>query len=414
MTNPSLKTFLRLAHDHLSTLQAVHAAPHGLREAEIQSHLRRSQQGWSASSPSVSHIFQQLCTHGLIEPLPEQSAVYEPTMRIQRLLREFQREQVLNTPKVLRGHLEQIETDRQRLGRFGEQGLQSGAIRTLERLGDELEEIRRISRSNREAILHRVTELRAHTKGVSVGDRFSIILEMMDDHIRPLQEIVDTSGLAENQFAQLETVFSRVRSAFADSPAVLRELDVTGARLRRVRRRVLANFETARDEVMPLFEKQKRSNMLVQGASKLLKAVHHEGPNVLHLPERLRLLRINIRTVLDDGTMRSFLLDMRDYTPAPPDPIPQRAADARPATVPRRDELIVRTVQACPIDDVMARLVKQFADADTSHVLAAYRYVLQSEKLHVSFDATPHTYTHGRYLLEAHPARVKAAPLTTV
>lgn len=412
MPHPDLTTFLRLMHDHLSTLQAVHAAPHGLREAEIRTHLRHIQQGRSTAAPSVSHVFRQLCTHGLIEPLPEQSAVYEPTMRVQRLLREFQREQVLSTPKVLRGHLEQIATDRQRLHQFGEQQLQNGALRTLEHLGDALEEIRRLSRTNREAILHRVTALRAQTKGISVEDRFSILLEMMDDHIRPLEAIVRSGGMAEEQFSQLETTLGHVQPSFADAPAVLRELAVAGARLRRVRRHVLQNFETARDEVIPLFKAQARSTMLVRGASKLLQAVHRSGPDVLSLPERLRLLRINIRTVLDDNAMRSFLLDMRAYTPAPPDPIPQRATDAQPAPLPHRNELIAQTVQACPIDDVMAHLVDQFADADVSHVLAAYRYILQSQKLRISFDATPRTYTHGRCLLEAHPARVEAAALT--
>ncbi|MES3628904.1 MAG: hypothetical protein PPP56_01925 [Longimonas sp.] len=364
--------------------------------------------------PSVSYIFRQLCTHGLIEPLPEQSAVYEPTMRIQRLLREFQREQVLSTPKVLRGHLEQIETDRERLRTFGETGSQSGAIRTLERLGDEMEEIRRISRHNREAILNHVAALRAQTKGISVKDRFDVVNEMMDDHIHPLKELASTSGMAEDQFSQLDTVLGHVQKAFAHAPAVLRELLVTQARLRRVRRRVFQNFESARDEVLPLFNEQKHSTRLVRGASQLLQAVHRAGPDVLRLPERLRLLRINIRTVFDDDAMRSFLLDMRAYTPAPPDPISDHAADAPPVALPRRAELIAQIVQACPIDDVMARLVDQFADADTSHVLAAYRYVLQSNELHVSFDATPCTYPHGLYLLEAPPARVEAAELTAV
>ena len=414
MAGRDLKTFLRLAHDHLSTLQAIHAAPHGLREAEIRTHLRRAQQGRSASTPSVPHIFRQLCTHGLIEPLPEQSAVYEPTMRIQRLLREFQREQVLSTPKVLRGHLEQIATDRERLRAFGETGSQSGAIRILERIGDEMEEIRRISRRNREAILSHVAALRAQTKGISVKDRFDVVLEMMNDHIDPLEELVRTGGMAEDQFSQLNTALGHVQPAFTDAPAVLRELAVARARLRRVRRRVLQNFETARDEVLPLFKEQKRSTMLVRGASQLLQAVHRAGPDVLRLPERLQLLRINIRTVFDDDAMRSFLLDMRAYTPALPAPISDDVADVPPVALPRRDELIAQIVQACPIDDVMARLVSQFEDADTSHVLAAYRYVLQSNELHVSFDTTPCTYPHGPYLIEAHPVRVEAAELTAI
>ena len=378
-----------------------------MRETAIRADLREKQAG-TAAVPSVSHVFRQLCVHGLIEPLPEQSAVYEPTARVKGLLREFQREQALTTPKVIRGHLEQIDTDRKRLIQCGERNSQSGALRALERLNNELEQIRSLSRTNREALLHRVTALRATKAGPSVRERFDTVVEMMDDHIYPLEQIVRTNGPAETQFAQLEDALGHVRPAFANTPAVRRELDSTGARLRRVRRDVLRNFETARDEVLPLFNERKRDSMLVRGASQLLHTVHHEGPDALQLPERIRLRRFNLRTVLDDDTMRSFLLDMRAYTPAPPAPISRPSGDDTPTTGPNRNHLLVRTQHACPLDDVMAWLVEQYAEAPTRHLLAAYRYVLQAPGLTVSFQGPPRTYAHGSYVLTATPARARA------
>lgn len=412
MATPDLKTFLRLAHDHLHTLSALHNAPHGLRETDIRARLERTRS--SAAGPSVAHVFRQLRDHGLIEPLPEQSALYEPTMRVRRLLREFQRAQSLTTPKVIRGHLEQLETDRNRLADYGRQGSQTGALRALERISEELEEIRRLSRQNREAILHRVTALRAETKGLSVQERFAAILEMIDDHIHPLERIVDTNGPAERHFIQLEETLTDVRTDFADAPAVFRELAFTGARLRRVRRRVLHNFEAARDEVIPLFESQKRSSMLARGASKLLKAVHAQGPQALGLDETIQIQYFHIRTPIDSDALRSFLLTMRSYTPAPPDPISKPDDSTTPLPAPRRDVLIAHLTRACPVPDVMDWLIAHYEEASTSHVLAAYRHVLQSP-LRVSFSSTPRTYVHGDYALTTAPAQVTtpdAAPST--
>ncbi|WP_157621413.1 hypothetical protein [Salisaeta longa] len=414
MTHPDFKNFLRLAHDYLHVLQAVHDAPHGMREADIRAHVRDELAGASAA-PAPSYVFQQLRTHRLIQPLPEKSAFYELTPLIQKPLRNFQHEQSLITPKVIRAHLEQIGTDRSRLLQCGKQASQEGANRALERINTELEEIRMRSQTNREAILHRVTTLRAATSDTSIQERFAAVLEMMEDHIRPLEEIVRTNGLAETHFARLRKTLERVQRAFDSAPAVQRELKSTSARLRRVRRDVLRNFEAARKEVLPLFDEQRRDSMLVRGASQLLKTVHHEGPDALQLPKQIRLLRFNIRTVLDDDAMRGFLLDMRAYTPAPPAPISQPSAHNLPVDVPNRNHVLARTRQSSPIHDVMAWLVQRYAAAPTRHLLAAYRYVLEAPDLHVSFRGPPRSYTHGDYVLTATPAcvRVNASPKTS-
>jgi hypothetical protein len=231
------------------------------------------------------------------------------------LIREFRREQALTTPKAIQAHLEQVTTLTQRLRERIHGKNAHGTHLTLRSIDNETEAIRTLSRTNREAVLHQITEVRAADTEHTVTQRFDIISELMEDHIEPLAQIVDTHRPLEQRFRQLRQVLKLAGQTFSAHDSLPGEIRSTTARLRRARTDVLSNFEIARDEVQPLFEQQRRDVSIVRGASRLLKTVHHEGPDALRLPKTLRLTSFTIRTVMSDDPMRSFLLRMRDYRP---------------------------------------------------------------------------------------------------
>lgn len=401
-----LRTFFRLAHEHYDALMAVYDAPHGLREAEIREQLTQSSR---QVKTSIEYAFQQLQEHGLIQPVPGETSSYEVTHRLETLIREFRREQALTTPKAIQAHLEQVTNLTQRLRERVTDENVHGTHLTLTSINDEVESIRTLSRTNREAVLHRITDVRAADTKQTVTQRFEIISDLMDDHIEPLVQIVETQGTFEGRFRQLRRVLALADRTFSAHPSLPREIRSTGARLRRARTDVLINFEIARDEVQPLFERQRRDASIVRGASRLLKIAHHEGPDALRLPEKMRLTRFTIRTALSDGPMRSFLLRMRDYTPPAPPPIRPPATDRSPIVL-DRDTVIQQIRDAAPVDDALDWILTAFDGLSKRSVLTAYRHVLQSEELRLSFETNVHRYRHDHHVFAAHPVRVDIAP----
>lgn len=404
MSAPNIKTFLRLAHSYVETLQALLEAPQGVSETQLRERIQKERK----RSTSVSHVFQQLKDHGLIEAKAEASAMYELKKRLENLFRELRREQTLSTPKVIQGHLEHIEEQRENVRMYAERGSVSGTQRALDRIDTTLEEIRTLSRNNKEAIVHRVTELRASPTRQTVRERFEVVNELMTDYIKPLERIVETSGAFESLFNRLRITLNQAEQRLADEPAVAREIHSTRARLRRARVDTFKNFEAARDEVEPLFHKQQRDNTLLQGASRLLKTVHHEDLKAIELPDRMRLVKIRIRTLFADDGMRHFLLDMLQYEPGPPDPITIPDPVERSPFLDRED-VIQRARSACPIPDALAWLLATYDAVSPRQILAGYRYLLYSSAFRATFASNERTYRHRRYTFTAHPLRLDLA-----
>ncbi len=402
-----LRTFFRLAYEHYDALTAICDAPHGLREAEIRGQLTQSSRQLTTS---VEYAFQQLREQRLIEPVPGETAMYELTNQLNTLVREFRREQALTTPKVIQTRLEQITNLTQRLRERTDNENAHGTHLTLTSIDDEVEAIRTLSRTNREAVLHKITDVRAADTEQTVTQRFEIISDLMDDHIEPLVQIVETQGAFEGRFRQLRGVLSLADQTFSAHPSLPREIRATRARLRRARTDVLVNFEIARDEVQPLFERQRRDASIVRGASRLLKAVHHAGPDALRLPETMRLTSFTIRTALSAGPMRSFLLRMRHYTPPAPEPIRPPAVDRSPVVL-DRDTVIQQILEAAPVDDALDWILTTFDGLSRRSVLTAYRHILQSNELRISFGPDARPYRHDGCFFAAHPARVDIAPV---
>lgn len=400
-----LRTFFRLAHEHYEALEAIYDAQHGLRETEIRDLITRAPRQLNIS---VAHVFHQLQKHGLLEPVPGATAEYELTNRLRSLFSEFRREQALTTPRAIQAHLEQITTLTQRLHKRVDDENAHGTHMTLRAIDNEIEAIRTLSRTNREAVLHRITDVRAADTAHTVTQRFDIISDLMEDHIEPLVRIVETRGAFEDRFRQLQRVLKQAARAFATHANLPREIGSTRARLRRARTDVLDNFEVARDEVQPLFERQRRDASIVMGASRLLKTVHHEGLDALHLPEALRLTTFTIRTVLSDDPMRSYLLRMRDYTPPAPEPIRPPTDDPQTVVL-DRDTVLRQLLDAAPVDDALDWILTTFDGLSRKAVLTAYRHILQSGDLHISFAPKARTYQHDNGLFAAHPVRVDLA-----
>jgi len=401
MSTPDIKAFFRLAHENFDTLEVLFNTRGGMREAELRSHLDEN----SIQTASTGHVFQQLKAHRLIEPLPEESATFELTSQVRDLFRTYRRKQALSTPKAIQPYLDRLQELTKRLGRYAKQSSGSKVQRVVKPINTEIENIRTLSRSNREAVLNRVTELRAGMTTRSVRERFTTINELLEDYVTPLQEIVQNRGAFERLFSQLKTRLEEAKAVFVDDPSLARDLKSAKARLRRVRQSVVENFETARRETMRLYEQQKVSSDILEGASCLLNRVHHEGPESLDLIDEMQLGSFTMRTVFRNEGLRAYLHEMAGYEPPDPDPIQEPTTVQAPSLI-DKESLVDMARSACPISDALGWLIDTLEQASPRRVLRSYRYLIQSSVLNTTFGGARREYDFDTTVLMAVPVRV--------
>jgi hypothetical protein len=231
-----------------------------------------------------------------------------------------------------------------------------------------------------------------------------MISELLDDYVTPLQDIVHSQGPFEKLFSELRTMLGEAQTVFANDPSVARDLKSTKARLQRVRRTVLENFEAARRETTRLYEQHETNSDILEGASSLLNRVHHEGAGALKLVEEMKLASFTMRTVFQEEGLSSYLHDMAGYEPPEPEPIQEPSSSHSPPVL-DSDELISDALLACPISDAMAWLLDVRDDAPR-RTLRAYRYLLQSAKLSSTFGHTRKKYDLGDTILSAVPVQI--------
>jgi hypothetical protein len=401
MSTPDIKAFFRLAHQHFDALEALFNAGEGLRETELRPLLDDG----SPHTASAGHVFRELQSHRLIEPRPEETASFELTQPVRGLFREFRRKQKLSTPKAIKAYLDRLEELMERLEERVGQSARAGVGRVLEDIDTEIEKIRTLSRSNREAVLNRVTELRAETRSDSVRERFRMINELLEDYVTPLKNIVQNRGAFETLFSDLKTALSEAQTAFSDDPTMARAFTSTKARLQRVRKAVLENFEAARQETTRLYEQHETNSEILKGASSLLNRVHHEDAGVLDFTSKMKLASFTMRTVFQDEGLSPYLHEMSGYEPPDPAPIQEPSSAGAPPVL-DREALIADAHRACPIPDAMRWLVGAFDEGGLRRTLRAYRYLLQSPELSATFQDNRKEYDLGDTMLSATPVQM--------
>jgi len=401
MSTPDIKAFFRLAAQHFDALEALFNTREGMRETELRAHLDDG----SSHTASSGHVFRQLQAHRLIEPRPEETASFELTPPVRDLFREFRRKQKLSTPKAIQAYLNRLEELMERLEDRVGRSARAGVKRVLENIDTEIEKIRTLSRSNREAVLNRVTELRAEARADSVRERFRMINELLEDYVTPLKNIVQNRGAFETLFSDLRTALSEAQTAFSDDPLMASAFTSTKARLQRVRRAVLENFEAARRETTRLYEQNETDSEILKGASCLLNRVHHEGPNSLNLTSEMKLASFTMRTVFEDEGLSAYLHKMVGYETPDPDPI-QKLPSSKAPPVLDREELIADARRASPIPDAMDWLIGALDRGEPRRTLRAYRYLLQSPQFSTTFQDVRKEYDLGDVLLSAAPVHM--------
>jgi hypothetical protein len=74
-----------------------------------------------------------------------------------------------------------------------------------------------------------------------------------------------------------------------------------------------------------------------------------------------------------------------------------------------RDTVIRQILDAAPVDDALGWVLATFDGLSRKSVLNAYRHILQSNDLRVSFGPKARRYQYGDRFFAAHPVRVNRA-----
>jgi hypothetical protein len=170
---------------------------------------------------------------------------------------------------------------------------------------------------------------------------------------------------------RMERVLEEAGICFQVDGAVAPVVNMGRARLRRLRRDVVLDFRESMREIAPLYDELRRENALARGAAQALDIMSKQGLTRMGLPQKLGICNWQQQGLFSDSALGAFVVTLKGYVPARPQPIRNGAAGA-PGDHVRLDEFDALVTGALPISDALAWLVASYPDVPLGTVLRLY------------------------------------------
>ncbi|MEW6486625.1 MAG: hypothetical protein AB1578_01760 [Thermodesulfobacteriota bacterium] len=397
--------FFQFAADHYPLLVDLYYRVEGVNDAEL---LALAERHRSERDPSPSYVADRLLKLGILETVPDATAVYEVVRPVRNLLGFLLVEHRLTSAPVLQAYLTELEAlgaelDQAVAGRRGAQ-----VARVLAEASDLVERVRQDSRANRDAIVREVLALKSNRERRSPRERFEIVNRLWTRFLEPLRDLIDVRQAMDQTLEGLGLRAREGARAFALDGALVREFSRLGARLLRLRREAADDFREAVREVEPLYQALRRESELVRGASRALERLGREGLGPLGLAERLALPVWRREGLFADAALEAFLRDLRGYRPGRPPPLPEAEEGAGPAFL-DPGEVAEALGRELPVSDALAWLAARYPEAPLAELLRAYGRIHAGSLGPVSFGERARAYRLGGVRVEACPLCVEAA-----
>lgn len=399
------QSFFQFAADHYPLLVDLFYREEGVNDVELLALVERHR---SERDPSPHYLADRLVKLGVLETVPDATAVYEMARPVRNMLAFLLLEHRLTSAAVIQGYLTELES----LGRELDQAVAaqrgSHAARVLGEASDLVERVRQDSRANRDAIVREVMGLKSNRERRSARERFEIINRLWTRFLEPLRDLIDVRQAMDQTLEALERRARQGAEVFALDGALAREFSRLRARLLRLRRAAAEDFREAVREVEPLYQTLRRESELVRGASRALERIRREGLGSLRLAERLALPVWRREGLFADGAVESFLRDLRGYRPQRSPAIPEAGEAGQPGFI-DPDELAESLRRSLPVPDALDWLSRRYPEAPLAELLRAYGRLHAGGAGRVSFAAEPREYRLAGVRVVGHPLRVEAA-----
>lgn len=359
----SLKSILHLLAEHEALLRALHESSEGLTASELAARLRTREE-----DAPLGPVLQRLLELGIVEERPGESVCLELSLPVRAFLGHLLRAHELVTPEAIRGYVQELDGQaRALLSALAVTDAQA-AVLALERMAAAIERVRSYAQANHGAILERVLRAKAGADGYSVRERFLRINALWEDYLSPLRALVEPGDWAHAAFDRSAEVLAQAREAFLLHGMVSAACERVRARLLRMRAAAAACYTEAYRELLPLYERARRQNLIAEGCARWLDHYGRQGP--ARLAQALPVARVRWQGQFSDAAVEARLLALVRYDPKAPPPLAEAAA-ATPAIV-SLSVLRTRLSEALPQADLLAWLAQALPAAPLTELVRAY------------------------------------------
>lgn len=361
----SLKSTLSLLAEHESVLIALLEASDGLTVNELAARAAPARTG----EPGLSaNTLQRMLELGLVEERPGESVYLELSLPLRGFLGHLLRSHELVTPEAIRGYVSEIDGQGRALLAAGIAQDAQVAVLALERIAAAIERVRNYAGANHGAILERVVRAKAGADGYSVRERYLRINALWQDYLGPLRALVEPGEWAHASFDRIGEILMQARESFMAYGVVADACERVRVRLVRMRAQAHGCYADAYRELLPLYERARRQNLISEGCGRWLEHLGRHGP--LKLASALPVARVSWQGQFNDAALGARLVALARFDPVAPPPLAD-ASGQRPDVV-SIGRLRAALVKAAPIDDLLAWLAAQLAGASMGELVRAY------------------------------------------
>lgn len=361
----SLKSTLSFLADHESVLVALLESTDGLTVGELAVRVAASR----ANDPGLTATtVQRMLDLGVVEERPGESVYLELSLPVRSFLGHLLRTHELVTPEAIRGYVTEIDGQGRALVAAGADADSQAAVLALERIAAAIERVRNYAGANHGAILERVLKAKAGADGYSVRERYLRINALWQDYLSPLRALVEPGEWAHASFDRLGEILMQVRGVFAAFGVVADACERVRARLVRMRAQAHNCYADAYRELLPLYERARRQNLISEGCGRWLEHLSRHSP--LKLAGALPVARVSWQGQFSDTALSARLVALARFDPVAPPPLAD-AADQRPDVV-SISRLRAALREAAPIDDLLAWLGRELSGASLGELVRAY------------------------------------------
>lgn len=357
----SLRSLLNLLADQDALLRALLEAPEGLTEAELQARL-------PAGESVAPGALKRLLDLGVIEERPGESLSLELSLAARGFLGQLLRMYELVTPEAIRGYVGEIDAQRQALIAAAPAVDAQAATLALERMAAAIERVRAYANANHAAILERVVATKAGADGYSVRERYLRINALWQDFLSPLRALVEPGEWAHTAFDAARQALADGREAFFAHGVVAEACTRVQARLLRLRMQAGHCYSEGFRELLPLYERARRQNLIAEGCGRWLHALAERGAG--GLGKALPIARVQWQGQFSDAALAARLVEMGRHQPLQPPPLGSAAATQ--ASIVAVQRLRRELEAALPVADLLAWIAPRIPQAPLAELVRAY------------------------------------------
>lgn len=369
----NIRDFFRFGSNYPRLLRALFEESGEIDDIRLLGLIRRYVDD---DAPSSQTIQAQLLAYGIMGPSPWAETIYEMGVEVRNLLAWLLKRQDLATAEVIRGYLEQLQGLRRELEETLVEEDWAGLEYPLADLERVLEQLRSYGRGNFESIATQVQDLQGGMAEMEPRERFRVINRIWQRFLVPLREVIDDRGLMTERLDFLDQLLVELCSNEGVPAPLRRRATWARSRLRRTRRELGECHVQAVREVEPLYEQLRAENLILQGASRLLKELRVSGESGLSamMSQRFRLEGWRLRGLISDDHLGARMIILRGYEPSVDIMLPEAPAPVDWSPL-QRAEIRGSLLEACPISDVFGFVVQEWSHRSLSELLRVYGWI---------------------------------------